>query len=186
MTSTIVRPCDVPLTAHNLRTAAADLHNAARIVDHLGHDRGQMVDTTSAAVCAVGAVNLATSHQLVAIEYVAPYQFGGAADTVNHFYDQRIRERHDFSRPTNLFHREQVASWCLATFLPQGMCDECNIDGQGWKPRAATDIVIHYNDNHCVGGHVLINMMNLAADMALVKAEGLELAERLGMALTNA
>lgn len=146
-------------TIPQLETAAADLRNAALVVEHTGHTKGLLVDHNEGGVCAAGAIDLATFRRL------------GYIDTPLNRYlviDSFSDAEH---------YRAEIAYGVLADFLPTELCEHCNYtlvcdcpihDAPHLLHEGVTpwEQVTHYNDNHCTGGQLLANMLRIAADRA--------------------
>lgn len=159
------------LTVEQLENAAADLRNSSVVLEQLGRTTGQPVDPASGEVCAVGAVEAATTRQLVS---VPAKMYEGAilhklwpvttdADVMDH-----------------LSYRANNAFIVLAEVIPVDLCDNCadteltcpDCEGNA-EPRGPWEIITHYNDNHCMGDagtELLHGLFALAADRALVAA----------------
>lgn len=132
------------IAKEDLWLAVHDLRNAALVVEHAGHTKGAMVAPTTGAVCAGGAIEAATYRPLGFMPTLRLYTLNVAG------------------APT---FRAKNAYTVFADFLPKGLCEKCEwLDDD---ERTAEYAVVHYNDFHCPGGKVLINMLNLAADEAV-------------------
>lgn len=151
------------LTAGQLITAAWDLHNAALVVKHAAYFKGSLVDRETGAVCMVGAIELATYKELA--HY--PGDQAGYAPT----WFANIQ--HTYVESGTL--RAECAITVLADFVPNGLCVHCDDEliaqhcdcfPHCAEPREAWEIATHYNDRHCQGGTMAVNVLNLAADHA--------------------
>lgn len=145
------------LTTFQLDTAAHDLRNAALVVKHAGHFKNAAMDPSTGRVCAAGAIDLATYRRMGYLGHVKVYAF------IEDYGDN---------------HRAENAYEVLADFLPEALCDKCDLElkckkhpGEDCKSAITPwEKVTHYNDTHCIGGDLLINMMNCAADRAVTLA----------------
>lgn len=144
------------LTIHQLETAAADLRNAALVVEHSGHTKGRLVHHDQGTVCAAGAIDLATFRRLSYVDLLRRYFVMDSFDDREHY-------------------RAEIAYEVFADFLPTELCDHCDYskmcDHNGephlfHEDTTAWEKVVHYNDAHCTGGTLLANMLGLAADRA--------------------
>lgn len=150
------------LTATQLQMAAADLDNARLVMKHQGHFRGSLMDQSTAQVCLVGAIDLAT--------YRKPHVIGGHWYAIN---------RADVKEGE--FYRAENAILVLADFVPTSLCQECDDDNRGHdlshriycgcQPREAWEIATHFNDAHCMGGTEAQNVLGMARDHAFALAE---------------
>lgn len=148
------------LTMPQLEQGAADLRNAALVVEHTGHAKAGLVDQETGGVCAAGAIDLATFRRL-----------GYLGDPIRRYaiFDN-FSDRDHF--------RAEVAYTILADFLPSELCDACDWtkicecalgDGRPHLMHEGVtpwEKVVHYNDRHCTGGTLLANMLRLAAERA--------------------
>lgn len=120
-----------------LETAAADLRNAALVIEHLGHTRHIAIGPTEPRVCAVGALQLATDGKLTrtpeGVWYGSVLTGAGGG-------------------------RLERAVEALADTLPSGLCPDCPPD-----PDHPTDRVTHFNDDHCPGGDTMATLLRIAA-----------------------
>lgn len=129
-----------------LHTAAADLRNAAYLIDHAGHTKGLRCDSDG-SLCLAGAIEAAT--------------FREVRTGLGRMF---LVDVHDFDMESN-YRRCNDAILALAKFVPTGMCNLCEPDHEPWAT------VTHYNDEHCPGGTVAANMLVLAAVSAEIVAE---------------
>jgi len=151
------------LTQHQLVTAAHDLRNAAMVIKHAGHFQGSLVDYASGSVCAVGAIELATYKTLVTRTFSMSPSAGFMGLSLHH-------------DDPGLF-RCEAAITVLADMIPTGLCSSCDPEAscecgcKNTREMEPFDLVTHYNDQHCTGDKVAINMMRLAADKAEATAD---------------
>lgn len=144
------------LTVAQLRAASADLRNAALVVKHSGHFKGALVDRETGGCCMSGAIDLATYRELY--KYASD-QWNTAPQFM--YIDQGC-------------YRAENAVLVLAEFIPDKLCHECDDDYRcecnghlcDKPPREPWEKVVHYNDNHCAGGTMAVNVLRLAADAA--------------------
>lgn len=139
------------LTVKQLREASEDLCEAAELVNEHGHTRGHMIEKTTGALCALGALEAATYRRLVRI----------GRDNWTLLLPERITD-------ADLEHRIYRCDNATIVFA-ETVRHLCECPGRG-DEKLASDLVSHYNDAHCVGGVLLINMMRLAAARAIVLA----------------
>lgn len=154
------------LTPAQLEQGAADLRNAAYVVDTLGHTKGLMLDYETGAVCATGAIDVATDkRRLTSRTRLRPLSDGSNTYFALVFQGDTANPR-----------REYIAYTLLADFLPTELCSDCdynavcNCPGSHY-PHAKPDVstwkrVVHYNDAHCTSGELLSNMLVIAAERA--------------------
>jgi hypothetical protein len=151
------------LTAGQLIMAAWDLRNAALVVKHATHFKGALVDGDRGGVCIVGAIELATYKELL--------HYPGDRDNVPVWSSQA-----QYNSIEDGSFRAECAITVLAGFVPTGLCEHCDDEKPGHhcdcfphcvaEPREAWEIATHYNDNHCHGGTMAVNVLRLAADHA--------------------
>lgn len=139
------------IAREDLEVAVADLRNAALVVEHTGHHRGSMVHAKTGAVCASAAIEAATWRSLGYLKGLGLYVLA------------------DEQRQTPF--RSKNAHKLLSDFLPTDLCEKCTVPDSLGGMDAALWQVVHYNDNHCVGGELLVNMMRLAADRGAIAIE---------------
>lgn len=136
------------LTVEQLEEAAADLRNAALVVSHAGHAKHSLVDFITGGVCAAGAVEVATFKKLVS-------DFTDVTSTCYIAVD--VGPWQDAPR-----YRAEACYAVLGQFLPDDLCDDCapGTFVESWE------VVTHYNDMHCTGGKMLVNVLVMAAEHA--------------------
>lgn len=139
------------LTAYQLREAAHDLRNAALVVYYAGHAKGALVARKTGAVCAVGAIQLATKDKLLADEvyHGAPVYWHSVVSPASLVSGE-------------LWNRAEGAILVLAANVPTDLCADCTslYDGDPWQT------VTHYNDFHCRSGTILYRLLREAAEQA--------------------
>lgn len=158
------------LTPAQLEQGAADLRNAAYVVDTVGYTTRFLVNAMTGAVCATGAIDLATGGRwLTKRTRVRPIH--GGSDGYFALIPRDLDGDQD---------RPRRAYALLADFLPTKLCDGCDYD----KPcdcqfpavqhvrhfTSAWERVVHYNDLHCTSGELLSNMLVIAAERAEILA----------------
>lgn len=139
------------MSLDTLEMAAADLRNAALVIEHLGHTTGISVNNGNAQVCLYGALQLATDSALTHID---------TAGTVKVW--------HAVSLPDGDHARLLRALDALADSLPTGLCAQCVPDADEGIDRPGA-VVTHFNDYHCPGGDTAATLCRIAA----YRAEGI-------------
>lgn len=147
------------LTCAQLEGAAADLRNAALVIKHAGHFRGALTCRDTGAVCAVGAIDLATYKRLV--------------QPIKGVWGTFIHDEYADSGA----YRASHAVVALADFVPDDLCASCRGDFEchcgedcGRRGLEPFEKVTHWNDNHAVTPDLAIGIINCAADRAAAKA----------------
>lgn len=154
------------LTSGQLERAAADLRNARLVVRHAGHFVGALVGRDDGGVCALGAIELATYKKLAYI--------GRPVMT----YISLLTEPE--TSDAGLY-RCKNAVVAFADFIPSALCPLCDDEtldkhaaecpSRTCTSRDPYDKITHYNDQHCVSGELLENMLGIAADRAMDAAQ---------------
>lgn len=149
---------EMTLTAPQLDAAAADLRNAALVVEHAGHTRGTLL-SLSAEVCALGAIELSTYRKMRRNQ-----DTGYWAYEMTHTWTDA--ESYRFHNAVRVF----------AEYVPGGLCTFCSVTSQcltagcHCDEREPHDVVTHWNDNHCESGDTVTGLLRLAADRATAAA----------------
>lgn len=132
------------MSLDTLETAAADLRNAALVIDHLGHTKYIAIHGDTVQVCAYGALQLATDSKL------------GRSAEGRWFARSLCHWDHTY------YGRLERALEALADSLPRNLCAECSADAYLGvdRPGAA---VTHFNDKHCPGGDTMATILRIAA-----------------------
>jgi hypothetical protein len=112
-------------------------------------------------VCALGAIELSTTHRIAHC---------ASLDGAHYFWGARI----EGERADSLMYRRDNAVLFFSEHVPMGLCPGCRsheqVCGCGCDSPDIYGKVAHYNDLHCVGSDVLTGLLRTTADRAATAA----------------